>query len=966
MQHEAPDIEEAVECISRALSIDLDDPQIIPIQAALQGASYSTRFDHLGETNDIDKAIECTTFALTLFPDDYPGLPHLIADLGGYHSKRFQRLNEVDDMKAIEYVTLSLGFFSSDDPRLSGGLCTLGVIHSLRFQALGELDDLDKAIEYGSRAVELASDGGPHLSYCLVNLGASHGSRFEHLGRLDDLERAIEFSSRAVSLTPDGHSDLPGRLANLGGLYEVLFERLGELEDLKRAIQFQTRAVTLTPEDHPRLPNRLAGLGLSYKFRYLRLDEMDDLERAIEHCALAVLLTPEDHPELSHWLSNLGACYAYRYDCLNDPDDLKKMIECKYRTVTVTPDDHPFQSTRLAELGTAYGNRFQALGSQTDMEKALEYKSLALLLTPEGHPGLTLQHGSMAHLHVVIYEHTGDTSHLELSLNFFREATRALAGSPRDKFKYAFEWARLASQYGPLNVLESYQATIDLLPQFIWLGATTTQRYKDLERTQTLAVNAAAAAILSSDHKQALEWLEDARCVVWNQSLMLRSPLDELRSSHSDLATGLQEVANKLHSASSETRESRALASRSTTPEQIAQEHRRLAQEYSDLLHRVRALPGFKDFLRPIKADELMRATRHGPVVVINCHASRCDALVILPAQDNIKHIHLPNFNGEAAERARSEIEKSLKLQHLRDRGFKRLREPGEKDNFESVLKVLWNDLVKPIIDFLGYNNCDVTENMPHITWCPTGALSFLPLHAAGDYDQPQSRVFDYVISSYTPTLTALLSSTPTSLTRDSRMLAIAQPRTPGHTPLPGTLDELERVKKHAQNKVQYSQLIDDQATTTTVLDGMEQHDWVHLACHAHQNVINATKSGLFLHDGTLDLAAINRRSFKNKGLAFLSACQTATGDERLPDEAVHLASGMLMAGYSSVIGTMWSVVDADAPFIADKVYARLMEDGKIGNGEAGKALYTAVAELREKVGEKQFGRWVPYIHFGS
>ncbi|CCO38100.1 hypothetical protein BN14_12265 [Rhizoctonia solani AG-1 IB] len=146
----------------------------------------------------------------------------------------------------------------------------------------------------------------------------------------------------------------------------------------------------------------------------------------------------------------------------------------------------------------------------------------------------------------------------------------------------------------------------------------------------------------------------------------------------------------------------------------------------------------------------------------------------------------------------------------------------------------------------------------------------------------------------------------------------------------------------------------------------MEQHDWVHLACHAKQNIRDPTKSGFFLHGGTLDLAAITQRSFRNKGLAFLSACQTATGDEKLPDEAIHLASGMLMAGYPSVIATMWSVKDEDAPFVADQVYAQLMKDGKVGNGEAGKALHHAVAGLREKIGLKEFGRWASYIHIGS
>ncbi|KDN33864.1 hypothetical protein RSAG8_13045, partial [Rhizoctonia solani AG-8 WAC10335] len=445
---------------------------------------------------------------------------------------------------------------------------------------------------------------------------------------------------------------------------------------------------------------------------------------------------------------------------------------------------------------------------------------------------------------------------------------------------------------------------------------------------------------------------------------MLRSPLGQLQASHPTLATSIQSVANQLHSASSESRESRALSS-SMSPEQVAQDHRRLAKEYGELLTHARALPGFEDFLRPIKVNRLLCAAQNGPIVAINCHEDRCDALMIIPNQTTVAHIPLPNFTGKKARHARSQIEAPLRQRGLRERGIHIRREPGYKDEFGSVLANLWSDIVKPILDALGYTVCP-TENLPHITWCPTGAISFLPLHAAGDYDQPQSRIFDYAISSYTPTPTALLASTPSILSCDSRVLAIGQEMTPGRKWLPGASTELASVKSHVEHKVRYSQLIDAQATPSTVLDAMEQHDWVHLACHAHQNVYDATKSGFFLHGGTLDLAEINRRSFKKKGLAFLSACQTATGDETLPDEAVHLASGMLMAGYSSVIATMWSVVDQDAPFVADKVYGQLMEEGKLGNGEAGKALHNAVAGLRERVGEMEFARWVPYIHIGS
>ncbi|CAE7197259.1 unnamed protein product [Rhizoctonia solani] len=353
--------------------------------------------------------------------------------------------------------------------------------------------------------------------------------------------------------------------------------------------------------------------------------------------------------------------------------------------------------------------------------------------------------------------------------------------------------------------------------------------------------------------------------------------------------------------------------------------------DYHSLLTETRQLAGFEDFLQPIKADALLSAAQHGPIVIINCHKDQCDALIILPEHSQVRHLALLNFTEKMAQRAQSDLEGSLRQKQPRQRGFSVLHKPRSDYSMCRVLESLWHNIVRPVLDCLGYMDGTPQKPLPHITWCPTGPLSFLPLHAAGDYSQPGLRVFEYVISSYTPTLSALLAHTPSLLNPSSRVLAIGQAATPGCNPLPGTIQELALLKTHVQNAGEYMQLTGHQATTTAVLDAMERHDWVHLACHAHQNIKDPAKSGFYLHDGTLDLSAINQRSFKNKGLAFLSACQTATGDDELPDEAIHLASGMLMAGYPSVIATMWSVVDKDAPFVADKVYAQLMKDGSIG-----------------------------------
>ena len=61
------------------------------------------------------------------------------------------------------------------------------------------------------------------------------------------------------------------------------------------------------------------------------------------------------------------------------------------------------------------------------------------------------------------------------------------------------------------------------------------------------------------------------------------------------------------------------------------------------------------------------------------------------------------------------------------------------------------------------------------------------------------------------------------------------------------------------------------------------------------------------------------KQSFTHTELAVVSACQTAKGDSELPEEAIHLAAGMMMASYGSVVATMWSIRDDDAPIIAKR-----------------------------------------------
>ncbi|MEV7451776.1 CHAT domain-containing protein [Streptomyces nigra] len=98
--------------------------------------------------------------------------------------------------------------------------------------------------------------------------------------------------------------------------------------------------------------------------------------------------------------------------------------------------------------------------------------------------------------------------------------------------------------------------------------------------------------------------------------------------------------------------------------------------------------------------------------------------------------------------------------------------------------------------------------------------------------------------------------------------------------------------------------------------------------------------------------------------LAYLSACQTATGGLTLADEAVHLASAFQLAGYRQVIGTLWPIQDAVAADIAKNVYTHMRRDGGLTTRQAAAALHTAVQRARA-AHPREPHLWASHIHLG-
>ncbi|KAL0066445.1 hypothetical protein AAF712_006487 [Marasmius tenuissimus] len=376
----------------------------------------------------------------------------------------------------------------------------------------------------------------------------------------------------------------------------------------------------------------------------------------------------------------------------------------------------------------------------------------------------------------------------------------------------------------------------------------------------------------------------------------------------------------------------------------------------------------------------IISSAQAGPVVMLNLWGTQCDALLI-HSTGAWECICLPEVTEDLATTLQAKLRGELE-----SRSISRGDDNSQDSRFsipvndtmsqpEYILRDLWDKVVKPIFDRLKLKPVGVVEeDPPHLTWCLTGPTSFFPLHAAGRYDTQEkgSKAYEYVASSYTPTLSILAHALEARSHAPSLpftgILAVSQPNTPGQNSIPQTVKEVRTLKEIAEkNGVAVNWLKSGEATKEKVLKGMQASTWVHLACHALQFPLNTSESAFMLADGGLTLAEISENTSASGELAFLSACQTAAGDIDLSEEGVHLAAGMLVAGYSSVIATTWSVRDRDAPIVAGAVYKRLLNGGKVSRAGSALALHHATRLLRESedVGEKNILHWAPFIHLG-
>ncbi|KAG1743869.1 TPR-like protein [Suillus lakei] len=866
--------------------------------------SLGDRFERQGILSDLDEAIELHRAALLLHPPGYADRSTILNNLANSLRDRFKQRGIPSDLgEAIELHRAALL------------LCPLGlsiILQSVlqdRSKQQGALSDIDEATELLRAALLLCPPGHSLRSTSLNNLAISLRDRSKQRGVPSDLDEAIELLRTALLLCPPGHSlrstslnnlafSLRGRFQQRGipsdldeaiELYRVAlilcppdrFEHRGVASDLDEAIELLRAVLLLGPPGHSDRSGFLNNLANSLRDRFKQLGALSDLDEAIELHRAALILCPAGHSLRSTSLNNLAMSLRDRFKRRGVPSDLDEAIELNGAALLLCPPGHSLRSMSLNNLAMCLRDRFNQRGVPSDLDKAIELHQGALLLRPHGHSDRSASLNNLALSLRDRFQQRGTLSDLDDTFRLYVQLSYLSHATSRVDLTAAKSWATSAEETNHASALLAYQTALKFLDQHVSL-LSSSPRHFDVVRmaTAALAMDAFSCSVRRGMLTTAVELVEQGRAVFWTQWARLRSPLHELSLSGATgaaLEVEFKQLSFRLHQ---------------------SPQIRQLTMEWNDVVSRIRMLPDFSRFLLHPLFSDLRKAAEDGPVIIVNASQYGCDALIIHSADDPV-HVPLDITRAEVSEL-------SSEFQSLAEQ----FGSANHLHKLASILRKLWRDIVDPVVQALRESEVHPGSR---IWWCPTAEFTLLPLHAAGPYEKKKDNLSGIYISSYTPTLATLVRARQ-QVSRDTspqHFVAIGQGTPNRGRPLQCVAPELTVVAQRLAPVVSsFTSLADGDATVQGALDALNHNQWLHLACHGMPNRQQPFESSFAMRDGPLMIKDIIRSNWQNPEFAFLSACHTTVGDEKSPDESIHLAAAMQFSGFRSVIGSMWSVDD--------------------------------------------------------
>ena len=240
------------------------------------------------------------------------------------------------------------------------------------------------------------------------------------------------------------------------------------------------------------------------------------------------------------------------------------------------------------------------------------------------------------------------------------------------------------------------------------------------------------------------------------------------------------------------------------------------------------------------------------------------------------------------------------------------------------------------------------------------GKLRNLPMSALHDGER-------YAIEKYNIALTPGLQLLPSPGLAPNKLEAIVagvSESNQGFSALPGVREEVTQITSLLSSKL----LLNEEFTDANFQEKLQNSDApiVHLATHGQ---FSSTLEDTFIviwqdrvQVNELESLLRTRETSRIKPieLMVLSACQTATGDERA---ALGMAGMAVRSGARSTVATLWSVKDKSTTRLIDEFYQQLIQPQSINKAEA---LRNAQIALIKSQDFNHPFYWSPFVLVGN
>ena len=871
------------------------------------------------QPQSFDKIIGCLRDALKTCSSTFHHVP-LQPELAKLLIVRFLALRVDDDYqeakKVLDVITPPRSYQSIPDEnhiQTSTLTTALGLSHSIVYS---NTDDWEEAVSSCSSFLDHCSLFGDPLHPVITELLASHVERVsKHFGSLQ--------STQAVHL----EADLPS------------------------SAQLRTFSDAIGGSDIQMVPS---------------LTVVEEEIKCLQHLRSTSLPGTERQRKCLH---DLERCYNAKAFLTKDEVAMEDAINC-HRTLLATT--HPTDdASKFAHHFTLGGHLFEAFvrtGRLDYLNESIVHHREVLCMENAGPFHFTTRR-RLIEILSISWQSFRHKSDLDEIMELFAKGVKDTQATAPSQFELACHWVDTAriSEHDSLQI--AYEYAMSLMQSSLVFAPTLPTQHDRLVEKRNLyektPLDFASYHIDVGQLQQAIEVLEQGTALLWSRMRGLRTSIDRLREADPDLVkdfTGINQELEILTTSALSNR-SVGMGDEDLNDELIGQLSGLMKRQYDlntkrdALISQIQDQLGIKEFLSPLPFDTLRSAALHGPVIVINHCKWRSDVIIVL--HDSLpSHIPLPsNFFGRANQL------KDLLLTTREECG---LNSGRYEDALASVLAELYTLIGQPVIKKL-------TElgilAQSRVWWCPTSVFGYLPLHAMGPIPSDGGDLLyfsDLYISSYTPTLSALITSrkpdsdtqTPTQPTL---LVAQPSPSPPGAWPDAQAIRDLD---------LQVTSLGQGNATPAAVLDGLQHHQFACIAYNGELSTGSPFEASIRIPSGEyLTLLDFVRSRHPAGEFALLPGSHTAELTEgSIPDEALHLSAAVQYSGYRSVIGTLWGMDSVDdGRDLAKEVLLSIFS----GNGgepyyeRSARALRDAVQQIRMRC-NLSLVRWVGYVHYGA